>query len=96
MDHYSTLGVNKDASPDDIKKAFRKLASQHHPDKGGDVAKFQEIEGAYRILSDAGQREQYDQERRNPGGFRFTVNGQDMSGAGNLDDMLRQFGFQFG
>ena len=43
-DHYQTLGVAKNASPDDIKKAYRKLASQHHPDKGGDTDKFQEIQ----------------------------------------------------
>jgi DnaJ-class molecular chaperone len=52
MDHYSTLGVNKNAAPDEIKKAFRKLASQHHPDKGGNTAKFQEIQVAYDTLSD--------------------------------------------
>lgn len=60
MDHYSTLGVAKTATPDEIKKAYRKLASQHHPDKGGDTAKFQEIEEAYRTLSDPDKRQQYD------------------------------------
>ena len=60
MDHYSTLGVAKTATPDEIKKAYRKLASQHHPDKGGDTAKFQEIEEAYRTLSDPEKRAQYD------------------------------------
>lgn len=59
-DHYSTLGVPKTASADEIKRAYRRLASQHHPDKGGDVKKFQEIEQAYRILSDPAQRQQYD------------------------------------
>jgi DnaJ-class molecular chaperone len=60
MDHYQTLGVAKNATPDDIKKAYRKLASKHHPDKGGDTATFQRIEEAYRILSDPQQRQQYD------------------------------------
>jgi curved DNA-binding protein len=60
MDHYSTLGVSKTATPDEIKKAYRKQASQHHPDKGGDTAKFQTIEEAYRVLSDAEKRQQYD------------------------------------
>jgi len=59
-DHYTTLGVQRSASADDIKKAYRKLASQHHPDKGGDVSKFQQIEEAYRVLSDTQSRAQYD------------------------------------
>jgi len=60
MDHYSTLGVAKNAAPDEIKKAYRKLASQHHPDKGGDKAKFQDIQVAYDTLSDPNKRQQYD------------------------------------
>jgi DnaJ-class molecular chaperone len=59
-DHYQTLGVKKDATPDEIKKAFRKLASQHHPDKGGDTAKFQEIQAAYDVLGDQQKRAEYD------------------------------------
>ena len=47
MDHYQTLGVSRNATPDEIKKAYRKLASQHHPDKGGDTHKFQDIQTAY-------------------------------------------------
>lgn len=77
-DHYSTLGVNKDATQDEIKKAFRKLASQHHPDKGGDTAKFQEIQAAYDTLGDPAKRQQYDSPRPHvsgfsnaPGGFHF-------------------------
>jgi DnaJ-class molecular chaperone len=60
MDHYSTLGVTKTATQDEIKKAFRKLASLHHPDKGGDTAKFQEIQVAYDTLGDVEKRAQYD------------------------------------
>jgi curved DNA-binding protein len=63
MDHYQTLGVAKTATPDDIKKAYRKLASKHHPDKGGDTAMFQKIEEAYRILSDPQKRQDYDSPR---------------------------------
>lgn len=59
-DYYTTLGIPNDASQDDIKRAYRKLASQHHPDKGGDVKRFQEIEEAYRVLSDPDQRSKYD------------------------------------
>lgn len=60
MDHYSTLGVAKTATPDEIKKAYRRLASQHHPDKGGDTATFQKLQTAYDTLSDPQKREQYD------------------------------------
>lgn len=59
-DHYATLGVAKTASPDEIKRAFRKLASQHHPDKGGDTAMFQRIQAAYDVLGDPAKRQQYD------------------------------------
>ena len=81
MDHYSTLGVNKDATPDDIERAFRKLASQHHPDKGGDTQKFQEIQAAYDVLSDAEKRRKYDNPAADwagaghPGGFSFNFGG---------------------
>ncbi len=61
-DYYNILGVNKNASPDEIKKAFRKLAHEHHPDKKtGDEAKFKEINEAYQVLSDPKKRSQYDQ-----------------------------------
>ena len=58
---YDTLGVAKNASADEIKKAYRKLAREHHPDaSGGDEARFKEIQGAYDLLSDAEKRQQYD------------------------------------
>lgn len=61
-DYYQILGVSKDASQDDIKRAYRKLAHQHHPDKkGGDEKKFKEINEAYQILGNIGKRKQYDQ-----------------------------------
>lgn len=60
-DYYSILGVTKTASEDEIKKAYRKLAHQYHPDKaGGDEKKFKEINEAYQVLSDKGKRAQYD------------------------------------
>ncbi|MEK7120727.1 MAG: molecular chaperone DnaJ [Patescibacteria group bacterium] len=59
-DYYETLGVSKSASKDDIKRAFRKLAHQYHPDKGGDEQKFKEINEAYTVLSDEKKRAEYD------------------------------------
>ena len=59
-DYYATLGVDRSASPDDIKKAFRKLSMQHHPDKGGDESKFKEINEAYSVLYNEDKRRQYD------------------------------------
>ena len=63
-DYYATLGVARDASPDDIKKAFRKLARKHHPDvakdKAGSEEKFKEINEAYEVLGDAEKRAKYD------------------------------------
>ena len=61
-DYYEVLGVSKSASADEIKKAFRRLAVQHHPDKeGGDEAKFKEINEAYDVLKDSQKRQRYDQ-----------------------------------
>jgi DnaJ-class molecular chaperone len=57
---YQTLGVDRNVSADEIKRAYRKLASQHHPDKGGDKTRFQEIQAAYDTLSDAQKRAAYD------------------------------------
>ena len=60
MDYYQTLGVAKDASDDEIKRAFRKLAMKHHPDRGGDQAEFQKIQEAYATLGDPQKRAEYD------------------------------------
>ncbi|MDO4182887.1 MAG: DnaJ C-terminal domain-containing protein [Coriobacteriia bacterium] len=60
-DYYATLGVSRDATPEDIKKAFRTLARTHHPDAGGSEAKFKEINEAYEVLSDEKKRALYDQ-----------------------------------
>ena len=83
MDHYNTLGVPRDADHDTIKKAYRKLAMQHHPDKGGDISKFQEITAAYETLSDVGKRSQYDNPHARPqgfpGGFNFNAQGFDIN-----------------
>src|SRR3989338_1567938 len=61
-DYYAILGVDKNASAEDIKKAFRKAAHKYHPDKsGGDETKFKEANEAYQVLSNAEKRKQYDQ-----------------------------------
>ena len=61
-DYYEILGVDKGASADEIKKAFRKEAIKHHPDKeGGDESKFKEVNEAYEVLKDQSKRQRYDQ-----------------------------------
>ena len=57
---YTTLGVEKDADYNAIRKAYYRLARTHHPDRGGDKEKFQEIQQAYEVLSDKDKREMYD------------------------------------
>ncbi len=60
-DYYQILGVSRDASPEEIKKAYRKAAHQHHPDKqGGDEARFKEVNEAYQVLGNAEKRARYD------------------------------------
>jgi len=60
-DYYEVLGISKNASPDEIKKAYRKLAVQYHPDRGGDESKFKEINEAHEVLKDESKRKRYDQ-----------------------------------
>jgi len=59
-DYYKTLGVEKTATQDEIKKAYRKLAHKYHPDKGGDTKEFNKVNEAYQVLSSKEKREQYD------------------------------------
>lgn len=90
-DYYSILGVPRTAAADEIKRAYRKLASQHHPDKGGNTARFQEIEEAYRVLSDPQQRAAFDnpQPQGFPGGFNFHSQPFD------FNNIFNMFGTQF-
>lgn len=71
MDYYSILGVAENADQEEIKKAYKKLAMKHHPDRGGDTKLFQSISQAYDTLSDSDKRAQYDAERRGFGGSQF-------------------------
>lgn len=93
VNYYEVLELTESATPDEIKKAFRKLASKHHPDKGGDTAKFQEVQAAYDTLSDPNKKAQYDMERQG-GGRQFHFHG----GPGHFDinDLGSMFGFSFG
>ena len=92
-DYYAALGVPKTATADEIKKAFRKLASQHHPDKGGDTQKFQAIQQAYATLGDEQKRAEYDNPRPQFSGFSGF---QGTPGGVNINDIFGQmFGQQF-
>ena len=82
-DYYKTLGIDKNASQDEIKKAFRKLAHKHHPDKGGDEKKFKEASEAYTVLSDEKKRKEYDTYGSAGPGAGFNGGGFDYSGFAN-------------
>jgi len=94
-DLYSVLGVDKKASQDEIKKAYRKLARRYHPDRNpGDKAaeaRFKEISAAYDVLGDADKRKEYDRQRANPfagGGFAGGAGGGGGFDAGSFSDIL--------
>jgi len=95
MDYYEILGVKKDSSPSEIKKAYRKLAFKYHPDKnnGGKEAeaKFKEISEAYAVLSDPDKKKQYD--LYGSANFHQRYSQEDIFRGFDLNDILRQFGF---
>ncbi len=99
-DYYEILGVPKSASEDEIKRAYRKLAHQHHPDKnGGSDKKFKEINEAYQILGNKQKKEQYDKFGRTfenaPGeGYSYGGFGGDMGGFSDILEELFGFGRQ--
>lgn len=108
-DYYKTLGIARNATKEEIKKAYRKLAHQYHPDKGGDEQKFKELNEAYHILSDDRKRAQYDQFGQVfeggggqggfewPGGFRFDFGGSPFGfGEGRDFDFSEVFEDVFG
>ena len=97
-DYYKTLGVSEDASNDQIKKAFKKIAKKEHPDRGGNEKVFKEANEAYDTLKDTKKRHEYDSLRKYGGsgqgqGFNFRGNHPFFN-----DDIFEDFfsGFEFG
>lgn len=82
MNHYETLGISEAANQDEVKKAYKKLAMKHHPDRGGDTKYFQSLSEAYETLSDPQRRQEYDMSRN--GSPFININ------TGNMNDI---FGF---
>ena len=100
-DYYKTLGVSKNATADEIKKAYRKMARENHPDAGGDEEKFKDINEAYEVLSDEKKRELYDRygtadQNRVPYGWGGGSGGQTVTfedlfgGAGSWSEILER------
>ena len=99
-DYYGVLGVSSTASPKEITKAYRKLASSHHPDaKGGNEERFKEVSAAYDVLGDDAKREEYDEARRigpsAAGGFASGADGFNVH-FDDFDDLSGMFGNLFG
>ena len=90
-DYYAALGVPRTATADEIKQAFRKLASKHHPDKGGDTAKFQEIQAAYEVLGDAAKRAAHD----NPRNAGFGDGHPQFNNGFDFGEIFNMFGARF-
>jgi curved DNA-binding protein len=90
MNYYETLGVKENAEQDDIKKAYKKLAMKHHPDRGGDEKTFQSISQAYDTLGDAAKRQQYDNEQLHRPHIHIRT-----GGFGGFEDIFGQ-AFSFG
>lgn len=99
MDYYSTLGLKRGASSEDIKKAYRSMAMKHHPDRGGDEKKFKEVEEAYRTLSDPQKKQMVDSgmdpnsQPGGGGGFYSQGPFEFHFGADNFNDIFGNFGF---
>jgi curved DNA-binding protein len=87
IDYYQTLGVNKNASQDEIKKAYRKMSMKHHPDRGGDEKQFKQINEAYATLSDSQKKAQYDNPHQHQA-YHFN--------SGDVNDIFEQMFGGFG
>ncbi len=93
--YYNILGVNENATQEEIKKAYKKLAVQHHPDKGGNEETFKKISEAYDTLGDENKRRNYDGQRNNPfgnmgGGDPFDIFNQMFNGMGGQQPRQRK------
>lgn len=99
MDYYNVLGVDRNASEEQLKKAYKKQSMQHHPDRnGGSEEKFKQINEAYSALKDPQKRQMYDQygttDPQQAGGFRSQhFNGGGFNGGFDINDFMGQFGF---
>ena len=88
MDPYNTLGVTRNSSDADIKKAYKNLAKKHHPDRGGDEVKFKEVSTAYDQIKTAEKRQQFDiGQRFGQGNHSFNFNGD----AFDMAEMFESF-----
>lgn len=96
-DYYEVLGVGKSASPDEIKKSFRRLAIQYHPDKeGGSEEKFKEVNEAYEVLKDESKRKRYDQFGHAGVGSSAASDGNPFEGFGGFGNQGQEMHFDFG
>lgn len=93
-DYYEVLGVGKNASADELKKAYRRLAVQHHPDRGGNEAEFKELNEAYEVLKDSSKRQRYDQFGHAGVGSSAASDGNPFGGFGSAG--AQEFNFDFG